>query len=68
MGKVKWFFKRIQGRIRLFFGVCPECNSDSPKMYNCFVCDKGLFDLFNNKGSKGVMWERFILKKKKQKK
>jgi hypothetical protein len=30
---------RILGRIRLFFGECPRCNSDAPNVYSCHVCE-----------------------------
>jgi hypothetical protein len=29
---------RIWGRVRLFFGSCPRCNSDAPVVYFCAVC------------------------------
>ena len=29
---------RVKGRIRLFFGECPRCNSDAPAVDNCVVC------------------------------
>ncbi len=29
----------IRARLRLLFGVCPECNSDAPNVDNCMVCD-----------------------------
>ncbi len=36
---MKNLFIRIRGRFRLFWGFCPECNSDAPKLYECPVCD-----------------------------
>lgn len=30
---------KIRGRLRIFFGLCPECNSDAPEKYDCKVCD-----------------------------
>jgi hypothetical protein len=35
---MKKIFKIIIGRLRLFWGFCPECNSDAPKLYDCRVC------------------------------
>lgn len=29
---------RLCGRIRLLFGFCPRCNSDSPAVHTCSVC------------------------------
>lgn len=32
--------KRIKGWIRLWvWSVCPECNHDAPKLYDCNVCE-----------------------------
>lgn len=28
----------IKGRLRLFFGFCPQCNSDAPEKDNCKIC------------------------------
>lgn len=28
----------ITGRVRIFLGVCPLCNSDAPMVYECSVC------------------------------
>ena len=34
-------FKKTNGWIRLFiWGYCPECNGDSPKYFECKICDK----------------------------
>jgi len=31
--------KKIRGWIRLWvWGVCPECNHDAPKLYDCEIC------------------------------
>ena len=31
--------KLIRGFFRLFvFGVCPKCNHDAPKLYDCGIC------------------------------
>ena len=32
--------KRINGWFRLWvWGVCPECNHDAPKLYDCEICN-----------------------------
>lgn len=36
---MKQWFKYWQGRIRLWWGFCPACNSDSPELYTCKICD-----------------------------
>jgi hypothetical protein len=57
---MNWFTK-LNGRIRLFFGFCPACNSDAPKLYDCKVCgwyrtsDKGM----PTKATKKEWWDRF---------
>lgn len=30
---------KIRNKIRLFFGVCPKCNSDAPEKDDCSVCN-----------------------------
>lgn len=32
------FIFLLTGRIRLFWGLCPLCNSDAPLVYSCKVC------------------------------
>lgn len=33
-------FKKINGWVRLYiWGVCPECNHDAPKLYDCKICN-----------------------------
>ncbi len=33
-------FKKVNGWVRLFiWGVCPECNHDAPKLYDCKTCN-----------------------------
>jgi hypothetical protein len=29
---------KLRGKFRLFFGFCPQCNSDTPKLYDCKIC------------------------------
>ena len=41
---LRWVIK-INGKIRLFWGLCPLCNSDAPLLYDCKVCDS--FHLHN---------------------
>lgn len=31
----------IIASFRLFFGFCPNCNSDAPKKYTCKICNNG---------------------------
>lgn len=33
------FIKLLRARIRLFFGVCPACNSDAPEVDTCKICN-----------------------------
>ncbi len=48
-------FKEITGWWRCkVWNLCPECNSDAPKLYSCSVCCHNEF-----KG-RSVLWERFI--------
>lgn len=39
LNKVVKTLKLARGRVRLFFGFCPACNSDAPEMYDCHVCE-----------------------------
>jgi hypothetical protein len=32
------FFKLARGRLRVALGFCPLCNSDAPKVYDCYLC------------------------------
>ncbi len=58
-------FKLIRGWSRLFvWGYCPECNGDSPRYFDCEVCDK--FHLKNrykrpDKNMKKDFWKRYKL-------
>lgn len=29
----------LRGRFRMLFGFCPNCNSDTPELYMCEVCN-----------------------------
>jgi hypothetical protein len=33
------FLRRLRGRWRLWWGLCPACNSDAPELYSCPVCE-----------------------------
>lgn len=57
-------FKRIVGGIRIFFGFCPECNSDAPEVDSCPVCDRyrsiGVgMEFPPSAARKALWWERF---------
>ena len=32
------WWQSLVGRVRLFWGFCPECNSSAPEMYSCPTC------------------------------
>lgn len=53
--------KILRGQFRMLFGLCPACNSDAPKLYDCPVCKY-------NAVAKNFWWDRFIktLTKNKQ--
>lgn len=59
-------FIKIDAWYRLFvWGYCPECNADSPKYFECDVCDK--WHLNNRYGKptsemKKVWWGKYIKK------
>ena len=36
---VRIWLRRLQGRWRLWWGFCPQCNSDAPELYACPVCE-----------------------------
>ena len=59
--KLSWW-KKLRGRFRMFWGFCPECNSDAPKMYDCKVCN--WYTSSQNgmpiKPLKKMWWERFL--------
>jgi hypothetical protein len=49
--------------IRLFWDLCPECNSDAPELYDCPVCNYYSSADGNpwppTKETKNVWWKRF---------
>ena len=56
---------KLIGRWRLFWGNCPQCNSDAPEMYECDICD--YIKKYNNRTKKEdrvYWWGRFITKLK----
>lgn len=50
-------FILIRGRIRLFWGFCPACNSDAPEKDNCIVCDN-FYGCSTVKETR-MWWQRF---------
>lgn len=34
----RYFFKRLRARWRIYWNLCPVCNSDAPEMYGCWCC------------------------------
>lgn len=36
---MKEFIKLLRTKLRLHFGLCPECNSDAPEIDDCHVCE-----------------------------
>jgi hypothetical protein len=30
--------KILLARWKILMGVCPECNSDAPEVYDCYIC------------------------------
>ncbi len=37
--KIKWLLAIWLGKRRMFWGLCPLCNSDAPELYDCPVCE-----------------------------
>lgn len=37
--RLAWSLNYCLGRIRIYFGRCPLCNSDAPDLYNCACCN-----------------------------
>lgn len=61
-GELKNTFLKLRGKWRLFWGLCPACNSDAPELYDCTVCqwyrtsERGMPD----KTIKQAWWERYL--------
>lgn len=45
-------FYTIRGKFRMFWGFCPNCNSDAPELYDCPICEY-------NKVHKTWWWARY---------
>lgn len=55
--------KKIIARLRLFWGLCPECNSDAPNVYDCIVCKQGLSRICQpSETLKAIWWARYLQK------
>ncbi len=48
---------RFIGKLRVFMGFCPACNSDSPFLYYCHVCQ-------HNNVPKKYWWKNFVIVRK----
>lgn len=49
----------LTAKWRLFFGFCPKCNSDAPKIDNCNVCF-GARECLPSKQRKDELLKRFL--------
>jgi hypothetical protein len=49
----------LRGRVRLFWGFCPKCNSDAPEKQNCNICDDFYGYARDNKILKHKWWSRY---------
>lgn len=55
------FFARLVGCWRLWWGLCPCCNSDAPEMDRCDVCNAFRLSTFPpSTDRKAVWWRRFL--------
>lgn len=52
----------LNGRFRMFWGLCPKCNSDAPELYDCNVCNWYTTSKHGmpNKYLKRIWWKRFM--------
>lgn len=57
---MKNLIKLIRGRIRIFWGLCPACNSDAPEKDTCKVCNNFYGYARNNRELKINWWKKFI--------
>lgn len=51
----------LRGNLRTMFFLCPECNSDAPKIYDCPVCkgkSKTSFKEWYSK-TRELWWKRY---------
>lgn len=57
---MKSFFQKLLGRQRILFGLCPECNSDAPALYECKVCRYST-EFPPSAETKRKQWKRFLM-------
>ncbi len=71
--KISYYYQLLEAMIRLSASRCPMCNSDSPGVYHCPICDgysrmdsgiptKETLDSWRN-NYKGVLRAQMMLKK-----
>ena len=53
------WLRRLQGRWRLWWGFCPQCNSDAPELYACPVCEYYHGEYPPSAETKAAWWARF---------
>ncbi len=59
---VNWIWiqlRRQNGRWRLWWNLCPECNSDAPYLYDCPVCEYYHGQWPPSDKTKQEWWRRF---------
>jgi len=52
-------FKKLSGKYKLFWGLCPKCNSDAPELYGCSICNFYHGPFPPEQGTKSLWWARF---------
>jgi len=53
--------RNLRGRWRLWWNLCPECNSDAPELDTCGVCGgRRNWEKIGDSQRK-IMWDRFQL-------
>lgn len=59
--KTAMAIKKVVGRWRMFWGFCPQCNSDAPELDTCTVCGCGLIQdgYPPSKFTKRMWWKNF---------
>ncbi len=58
-------YRWLQGKWRMLFKFCPECNSSAPECDNCQVCHNNREMFYHWKGSPNIRkmwWNRYVLK------
>ncbi len=53
------WIESLIGELRLFWGFCPQCNSDAPFLYDCPVCEYYHGPFPPPKELKKEWWEKF---------